>query len=161
VFSPQPSYQKAAVAQYLNTAPNLPPPSYYDGTNRGYPDVASLGHNCLVLESDQLQAAGGTSCSAPSFAGVVGILNQVAISHSGKPLGFLNPFLYQMQASSPQTFNDITIGNNKCTESGCNKNCKGFYCTTGWDPVSGLGTPNVQEMISYIQSNLKAKSATS
>jgi len=158
VFSTMPSYQKAAVTTYLTSnPPNLPPKTYFNGTNRGYPDVASLGHNCLVLETN-LTAAGGTSCSAPSFGAVVGILNQAAIQHSGKPLGFLNPFLYQMWTSNPDTFNDITVGDNHCTEEGCRARCKGFWCTKGWDPVTGLGSPNVANILDYIQNNLKNKS---
>jgi len=159
VFSAMPSYQKAAVSGYLNSnPPHLPPMTYFNGTNRGYPDVASLGHNCLVLEDSELQAAGGTSCSAPSFAGIVGILNQVSLQNTGKPLGFLNPLLYQMEASNPETFNDITVGDNHCTEDGCKPRCKGFWCTKGWDPVTGLGSANVGNMIAYINNNLKRRS---
>jgi tripeptidyl-peptidase-1 len=37
---------------------------------------------------------------------------------------------------SPQAFNDITSGNNP----GCNTN--GFSASKGWDPVTGMGSPN-------------------
>jgi len=158
VFSSMPSYQKTAVNSYIGSnPPHLPPKSYYNGTNRGYPDVASLGHNCLILENENLQVAGGTSCSAPSFAAIVAILNQASLAKTGKPLGFLNPFLYQMWTSNPDTFTDITVGDNHCTEQGCKATCKGFWCTQGWDPVTGLGSPNVANILDYINNNLKAK----
>jgi tripeptidyl-peptidase-1 len=87
---------------------------------------------------------------SPSFSGLASLLIDHAIKTTGKPLGFMNPLLYTMQAQFPATFNDITIGNNKCTEDGCGvfKNqCQGFLATAGWDPVSGLGTPNYPAMI--------------
>ena len=41
-----------------------------------------------------------------------------------------------MQYQNPQAFHDITVGNNP----GCHT--KGFSAVAGWDPVTGLGTPN-------------------
>jgi len=79
------------------------------------------------------------------------ILNGYVLTKTGKPLGFLNPLLYQMAAAQPTTFTDITVGDNKCTENGCSKNCKGFEATKGWDPVSGLGTPVFSEMQAYVE----------
>jgi hypothetical protein len=59
--------------------------------------------------------------------------------------------LYAMYETDATMYKDITQGNNKCTESRC---CtSGFPATTGWDAVTGLGTPNYQKMLSYIQSN--------
>ena len=49
-----------------------------------------------------------------------------------------------MYEDDPTIFQDITIGNNICSEEECPDTCRGFYCTTGWDPVTGLGTPNVK-----------------
>ena len=56
-----------------------------------------------------------------------------------------------MAAQSPSTFTDITVGDNKCTEDGCAPSCQGFVCAKGWDPVTGLGVANVQEMLHYVQ----------
>ena len=46
------------------------------------------------------------------------------------------PFLYQTAAA----LNDITAGSN----GGCGFSVsdRGFYAVAGWDPVTGLGTPN-------------------
>lgn len=49
---------------------------------------------------------------------------------------FLNPFLY----ANPGMFRDIKKGYNNGGGPSILK--KGFYATTGWDPVTGLGTPN-------------------
>ncbi len=52
----------------------------------------------------------------------------------------MNPLLYKMWSDDPTLFNDITVGDNICTEKGCAPTCKGFKATKGWDPVTGLGT---------------------
>jgi len=64
-----------------------------------------------------------------------------------------------MAADQPSAFTDIVTGDNKCTEDGCASTCKGYECTTGWDPVTGLGTPVASEMIKYLEAQLDAKSA--
>ena len=52
-------------------------------------------------------------------------------------MGFLNPFLYEYSSSFTT---DITTCNNRCLEqSGCSCCSEGYYASSGWDPVSGLG----------------------
>uniref|UniRef100_A0A7S0LM24 Peptidase S53 domain-containing protein n=1 Tax=Coccolithus braarudii TaxID=221442 RepID=A0A7S0LM24_9EUKA len=150
-----PSYQKEAVSSYLSSGVTLPPSSYYNSTGRGYPDVAAFGSNVQIYAQGSIQGVGGTSCSAPIFGGVVGLLNDISLSKSGKPLGFLNPLLYKMHSDKPGAFTDVTIGDNHCTEEGCGfgGSCKGFKCAAGWDPVTGLGTPVYSAMAEYV-SNL-------
>lgn len=151
-IAPMPSYQTKVVKAYLaNKKVSLPPKSYYDSTNRAYPDVSAMGHNFVVYVSGQSEAVGGTSAASPSFAGLVGLLNSESLAKNGKPLGFLNPLLYKMAAAKPATFTDVTEGSNACTEDGCASTCEGFDATTGWDPVSGLGVPQYSQMLAYIK----------
>jgi len=153
-YAPQPSYQTAAVKAYLNSGVALPPSTYYNASNRGYPDVAAIGTAVLIYQGG-IQSVGGTSCSSPEFAGIVGILNHHAIKASGKPLGFLNPLLYSTAASTPSAFHDITVGDNKCTEDGCSSSCQGYLCAKGWDPVTGLGSPNTATLIKAVEATLR------
>jgi len=148
-YAPMPSYQTTAVEAYLKDETKLPPSTYFNASNRAYPDVAAIGNACLIYQGG-VQAVGGTSCASPEFAGVVSILNQASLKKTGKVLGFLNPFLYTMQAACSTCFHDITVGNNICTEDGCSASCKGYQCAVGWDPVTGLGSPNANAMIAYI-----------
>jgi len=156
VVAGRPSYQNSAVGDYLNSSIKLPPSSYYNTVGRGFPDVAALGSAILIYD-DIVEAVGGTSASCPIFAGVIALLNDIVIAKTGKPLGFLNPLLYQMAAKKPSTFFDITQGDNICTEAGCSAACQGFYATKGWDPVSGLGSPVYSEMLAYVQELLDTK----
>jgi tripeptidyl-peptidase-1 len=56
----------------------------------------------------------GTSCSAPTFAAFVSMLNDARINARKTPLGFLNPFLY---STGYKALNDITDGNNPGCET--------------------------------------------
>jgi len=91
----------------------------------------------------------GTSMATPTFSGIMSVLNSHQIKLTGKPLGFVSPLLYKMWGDNPTTFNDVIIGDNICTEQGC-AGCKGWLATKGWDPVTGLGTPNFGNMLAYI-----------
>ena len=64
--------------------------------------------------------------------------------------------MYQDDSS---IFNDVTVGNNFCTEYNCCPGSQdkgsdfGFLSSKGWDPVTGLGTLNVGKMIEYLDNH--------
>jgi len=150
-----PAYQSVEVKAYLSSGVALPTSGYYNPSGRGFPDIAAFGSNVLISSGGSVEGVGGTSCSSPIFAGIIALLLDEVVAKTGKPLGFLNPLLYKMASDSPSTFHDITTGDNKCTESGCSTNCQGFVATKGWDPVSGLGSPNYAAMKAYLATLLK------
>jgi len=158
-YTPMPSYQKTVVDGYLKSGVKLPPQSYYNNTHRAYPDIAAMGNNFLIYmqQFGGWTGVGGTSASTPTVAGIAAYLNDLSYSKKGKPLGFLNPLLYQMHAEVPEAFTDVTVGDNKCTESGCFPTCQGYMATKGWDPVTGLGTPVADKMLAYVQKLLERK----
>ena len=131
---PRPSYQDDAVEAYLKSG-KAPPTKYFNTSGRAYPDVSAFSVN-FVIEFEGIPfPVSGTSCAAPTFAGIVAILNDVRLQGGKKTLGFLNPLLYQTLMG--KGFNDITEGSN----SG-GLFCDGFKATQGWDPASGWGSPN-------------------
>jgi len=160
-YTPRPSYQDTAVQGYLSSGVELPPSTYFNSSNRGYPDVAALGNNFAVYLSSYggWTTVGGTSAASPTFASIAGYLNALSVNKTGKPLGFMNPLLYKMAAEQASTFTDVVSGDNKCTEDGCFSTCKGYLCTKGWDPVTGLGTPVLTEMITYVEAQLAARAS--
>ena len=129
---------------YQNT---LPAGSTPIGAMRGIPDVAfQASSRTGPLVYDTAPGAGGwfivggTSCSSPQFAGLVAIADQIA----GHGLGQINPTLYKL-ASGPNYssfFYDVNTGNNQADPS-----VPGYPATTGWDPVTGLGTPNAATLV--------------
>jgi tripeptidyl-peptidase-1 len=138
----RPSYQDSFVSQYFSVAQNLPSSSVYNSSGNGFPDVSAQGIDFEIYYNGVPVAVSGTSCSSPTFAGIVGLLNDIRIQAGKSTLGFLNPLFYM----NPSVFMDITSGNNP----GCNTN--GFYCAAGWDPVTGLGTPNFQSLSQLVSS---------
>src|SRR5271157_406317 len=110
---------------------NVPPsdnPGSFKG--RGLPDVSgdadpATGYQVQVDGSSF--AVGGTSAVAPLWAGLLALFNQSL----GAPIGYLNPNLYQSLAGDPETFQDITSGNNGDYSAG-----------PGWDACSGWGSPD-------------------
>lgn len=126
-----PSYQASAVQTYLAGLGSANK-GKFNPAGRAYPDVAAIGHNLGIVVDGELQGVDGTSCSTPIFASIVSLINDELIGNGKSPLGFLNPFLY----ANPQAFFDVTTGDNP----GCGTN--GFPASKGWDPVTGLGTPN-------------------
>jgi hypothetical protein len=63
---------------------------------------------------------------------------------AGRDLGFLNPALYAVAANAAKyaaDFNDVNVGNNQTSS------IPGYSASTGWDAVTGLGTPNVAKLI--------------
>jgi len=148
-YASMPAYQQNAVGQYFQSGVLMPPSSNFNNSNRGYPDVSAAGADYLIYMGG-FTIVGGTSASSPAFASVAAFLNYNALKKSGTPLGFLNPFLYQLAEQHPETFTDITVGDNYCTEEGCGSSCTGFLCAKGWDPVTGLGTPVVSAMLQFV-----------
>jgi len=149
-YVPTPSWQQSVVTTYLNSGVKLPPAKDFIKTNRGFPDVSALGHNYLIALSDQFIQVDGTSCSSPVFGAIIALLNSYRLNQNKAPLGFVVPLIYQAYAADPTTFTDITSGNNKCTENCCAK--EGYEATTGWDPVTGLGTPNFPKLLKFVES---------
>jgi kumamolisin len=113
---------------------------------RGVPDVAGdaspeTGYN--VSFDGQNEVVGGTSAVAPLWAALIVLLNQ----QRGSNLGFINPTIY---ASAENGFNDITQGNNGAWSAG-----------PGWDPCTGLGSPNGAQLATILGSSTTTPSAKS
>ncbi|KAF8076736.1 subtilisin-like protein [Lyophyllum atratum] len=143
-YFPRPKYQDHVVKSYLKALPKGTYEGLFNPEGRGIPDVAAQGDRYRIFLKGVPRSIGGTSASAPTFAGIVALLNDVRLSHGLPPLGFLNPLLY---SKALRGFNDITVGHN----SGCGTT--GFNCTVGWDPVTGLGTPNFGELKKLVLKN--------
>ncbi|KAJ7210137.1 family S53 protease-like protein [Mycena pura] len=140
VFFPTPEYQKTAVSSFLHALPRNFSGTFNE-TGRAIPDVAMQGVNYEIVNNNVTTAVTGTSASTPAFASIVALINDRLIA-AGKPvLGFLNPFLYASQSA----FTDITAGHNSGLV--CAASTAAFDATTGWDPLSGVGTPLFDKLL--------------
>lgn len=141
-------------------------PAFQDGfvssPMRGVPDVSYSGdvNNGLLIAWSGGVAAnegtfylfGGTSAGSPQWAAITALADQ----HAGRPLGYLNNQLYAL-ARGPlygYVFHDVTSGNNSVSltaSNGSTVNITGYPAARGWDPVTGLGTPNVAHLLQYLK----------
>jgi kumamolisin len=115
------------------------------GTKRLVPDV------CLPADPNTgayvylggVQQYGGTSWSAPAWAGFCALINEARAKQSKPPMGLLNPSLYPLIGST--NFFDVTTGNNATTTSA------GKYAAViNYDQVTGIGAPNVSNLLNTL-----------
>ena len=148
IFASAPAWQADGIKAYLASGAKLPPKGDFNETGRGYPDVSALGHNYIIWLGGQPLQVDGTSCSAPVWGAVTGLVNAARLAAGKKVVGFANPAIYQLVASTPAAWTDIVKGDNSCTEGGCNGGkCTGFGAVKGWDAATGVGTPIVDALV--------------
>lgn len=108
---------------------NIPPSANSGGrVGRGIPDVAADSDPLTgyLVRVDGLEAAiGGTSASAPLWAGFIALLNEQIVD----PIGHLNPLLYQDLINEADVIRDIVVGDNGA-----------YPARPGWDACTGLGS---------------------
>ena len=114
------------------------PASVNDNTHRGrgVPDVAgnadpNSGYN-LIQDGNQIGPIGGTSATAPLYAGLIALIN----ANLSFPVGYLNPGLYQ-KAEAWGVFRDITSSRTNAFNG-----APGYPVGTGWDATTGFGSIN-------------------
>jgi hypothetical protein len=119
-----------------------------------YPDLVLFGHDYVTVTNGADGRVDGTSASSPSLAGMFVLITEMRSRMGQKPLGFLNYLLYQAAATDSRAFTDITEGSNRCLESSMGCCSDGFSACSGFDPVTGLGTPNFQYLQSFFNVTL-------
>ncbi|MGV0853131.1 S53 family peptidase [Mycolicibacterium phlei] len=111
-----------------------------DTDKRLTPDVAAVADPFtgvrIVFDQTPL-VGGGTSQSAPIWAGITAVMNQYLLANGGRLIGELNPLLYRMAQGAPlPAFRDVTLGGNAVADA-----------APGYDLVTGLGTPDVDNLV--------------
>ena len=143
ILFPRPAFQNTLPpgSTFVGSSVGAPGPN---SNMRGVPDIAfqaSARTGPLVYDGGEggWFIVGGTSCSAPQWAGLIAIADQIA----GSDLGYINPALYQLAAGPNYStyFFDVTTGNNQTTS------IPGYLASPGWDAVTGLGTPNAATLL--------------
>jgi kumamolisin len=109
------------------------------------PDISAVSDpftGVRIVFNQEVMVGGGTSQAAPIWAGLTALMNDKLRADGAKPIGELNPVLYRI-AKSPKLVSglrDINLGGNAISISG----------TVGYDMVTGLGTPNVDNLVRSI-----------
>jgi subtilase family serine protease len=128
------------------------------GSMRLTPDVSLTAsrHDGYAIElNGGLYMMGGTSASAPSFAGLMAIVNQYTHSANGNPAARL----YSLAASVPSVYHDVTAGSNTVPCEGGSPGCSaplpasnvgtmsGYSAGAGYDMATGLGSVDANALV--------------
>ena len=112
-------------------------------TLRNSPDVSAEANYDFYSCADQIpcqQGWGGTSFSAPMWAGYMALVNQQAVANGNPVLGFVNPAIYALGVGPDYDtdFHDITSGSD------------GYKAVKGYDLATGWGSPNGSALINAL-----------
>ena len=109
------------------------------GKQRLTPDIAAVADpdtGVKFVFDQAIFTGGGTSLSAPIWAGITAVLDQYLLENGGRRIGDLNPLLYEVaQGAERPAFRDVTLGGNAVDDA-----------LPGYDLVTGLGTPQVANL---------------
>jgi len=152
LYFPKPSWQ---------TGPGVP-----SDNARDVPDVAlsaSASHDGYILcthggcTGTQFGIVGGTSASAPVFAGIVTLLNHYLLANGIQTqpgVGNINPALYEFAQKAQSALHDVVTGSNivPCTQGtpDCPSGAPfqfGFTSGPGYDQVTGLGSVDAYNLV--------------
>ncbi len=120
------------------------------GTLRCVPDVAAVADanfsgtpnvGAFLVLGGGYSGGAGTSLSSPVWAGIVATMNSARSNLGLTPLGLLGPWVYPLIGTN--AFRDITAGNNGAYSAG-----------VGYDLCTGIGTPNVTNLIAGIDEEI-------
>jgi kumamolisin len=107
------------------------------------PDIAAVADpftGVRIVHDGQPAVGGGTSQSAPILAALTAVMNQYLLANGGRLIGDINPVLYRIAQGAPlPAFRDVVLGGNAVDDAG-----------PGYDLVTGLGTPDVDNLVRNI-----------
>jgi len=111
------------------------------------------GSNGLPADQFNIYGVGGTSASAPAFAGLLALVRQ----STGERQGQADYVLYNLARTNPSIFHDVITGNNSvpCQQGtpNCTLTAAGSYFLTGYDAKpgfdlsSGLGSVDASALV--------------
>ncbi len=115
---------------------------------RGVPDIsAPFQYYPIWFNGGTNHLMTGTSAACPILAGMIARLKSL----TGKNFKSLNSSLYG--DANARAFNDLTVGNDASFIS------TGYYASSSWDPITGLGSPNGQTLLNILAQTTKVKTA--
>ncbi len=145
-----PSKNKIPIPTYQQLPGVVTALNHASKTLRNYPDVAAESNTNQYSCYDATCGGGngGTSFAAPQWASFIAMANEQAVSNGKSTLGFLNPALYALGVGSTYTtdFHDITSGSNG-----------GYTAVTGYDLVTGWGSPTGAALIDALTGTTKSE----
>jgi kumamolisin len=124
-------------------------PDFATQPKRLTPDVAADAEAGMAIFVTDLGwvLSGGTSASAPIWAGATALINGYLKSRGLPAVGAFTPTLYALAANKQPfpPFHDIVVGGNLVD-----------YASPGWDSSTGLGSPDVYNLARDIEAYFRS-----
>jgi subtilase family serine protease len=160
VFFSKPSWQSGVPGIPNDGARDLPDVSLTAATHDPY--LLCVAGSCTPNSNGQIELyeVGGTSAAAPSFAGIIALVNQKTGSRQGQADAILYPLaaaetFANCNGSNTATlpgstcvFNDVTVGTNAVPgEANYNTSSETYPATVAYDLATGLGSVNAANLV--------------
>jgi trimeric autotransporter adhesin len=146
--TPKPSWQ-VATGVPSDGARDLPDVSLFasNGINGSFYAICAADGDCQSTTNPQISGVGGTSASAPAFAGIMAIVNQAY-----GPQGQADYVLYPLFGKTAPPFHDVAYGTNQVPCQAGSTNCTdgaltGYAAATGYDLATGLGSVDANALV--------------
>ncbi len=142
-YSATPSYQTSAVPGMGTVAHRTVADVSFNADPASGQYVVSMAPGS---SAQSWLSVGGTSLSTPQWAGLMAIANAARAQAGKAAMGAPHGLLYQQIATAAGTYSSVFADVTKGTDGSC------ATCTakTGYDPLSGLGTPNVGSLVTAL-----------
>lgn len=119
----------------------------------------------LVINGQNQDGWGGTSDAAPQWAAIAALANEATTNATGHALPFINPILYA-DGYSQGAFHDVPAGTatlkftgsssgNHYTMTMGDDDTSSIQAGPGWDDATGLGTPDVANVVKELVNSQK------
>ena len=139
-YTPTPAYQSSAV-------PGMGTPTHRTVADVAFNADPKSGQYVAVMAQGATAASwlsvGGTSLATPQWAGVIAIANALRAQSGKAALGAPHAVLYEQIATVPGTY----ASNFADILTGSNGSCVACSAKTGYDQLTGLGTPNAASLL--------------
>ena len=143
LYTPTPSYQTSAVPGMGTVARRTVADVAFNADPSTGQYVATLAPGSTTVKWISI---GGTSLSTPQWAGLIAVANATRALSAKPALGLPHAILYGQIATVPGTYASVFADITK----GSNGTCATCSAKAGYDALSGLGTPNVSNLMSAL-----------
>jgi len=155
-----PDYQAPFVEEYWSQQSPDPAVTNHEMVPRGIPDVAAVANSDLkgyyaIINGTPTMAPGGTSAATPLWGTLLVKIAQAL----GTRLGNVTSMLYQAASQNGQETQFISLNGKKtnCMPQDIQTLHHKWEATEGWNPCTGLGSPNGEALLTYFQKRFAEK----
>jgi len=155
---PKPDWQKGFSPSNTDSVRDLPDVSLFaGGAHNNAIWALCMQSDCSSGSNSTIHGVGGTSTSAPAFAGMLALLTHKL--GASTRLGQANWILYKLVQTTPSVFHSVTSGNNSVycksgtPDCGANNFLTGYNAQANYNLATGLGSVDATMLVNHWADN--------